>query len=74
MDCSSGPRRFIKLTKPPVAVLRLEGIIIAVYIDGLLILLETYEGCPTGSIKTIIIFLHLGFLTHSFPMHPFSTP
>ena len=51
---SSG--KFTKLTKPPIAVLRLEGIIIAIYIDSFIILGETYEECLTRSIKTIKMF------------------
>ena len=35
---SSGPKKLGKLTKPPIAVLRLEGIIIAICIDDLIIL------------------------------------
>ena len=61
---SSEPRKFIRLTKPPIAVLRLEGIIIAIYKDDLIIFVETYEECLTGSNKTIKIFLRLGFLVH----------
>ena len=61
---SSGLRKFTKLTKPPLAVLRLEGIVIAIYIDDLIILGETYEECLTGSIKTIKMLLRLGFLIH----------
>ena len=61
---SSGRRKFTKLTKPPLAVLKLEGISITIYIDDLMILGETYEQCLTGSIKTIKMFLRLGFLIH----------
>ena len=61
---SSGPRKFKKLTKPPIAALRLEGIIIAFYIDDFIILGKTYEECLTGSIKTIKMFLCLGFLIY----------
>ena len=60
----SGPRKFKKITKAPLAILRLEGITIAIYIDDLIILGETYEECLTGSIKTIKIVLRLGFLIH----------
>ena len=42
----------------------MEGIIIAIYIDDLIILRETYEEYLTGSIKTIKMFLRLGFLIH----------
>ena len=61
---SSGPRKFKKLTKPPIAALRLEGIIIAFYVDDFIILGETYEECLTGSIKTIKMFPCLGFLIY----------
>ena len=61
---SPGPRKFTKFTKPPLAVLKLEGIIIAIFIDDLIILGETYEECLTGSIETIKMFLSLGFLIH----------
>ena len=61
---ASGPKKLKKFTKPPIAVLRLEGIIIAIYIDGLIIAGETYGKCLAGSIKTIKMFLHLGFLIH----------
>ena len=57
-------RKFTKLTKSPITVLRLKGIIIAIYIDHLILLGETYEECLTGSIKTIKMLLRLGFLKH----------
>ena len=59
-----GPRKFTKLTKPPLAVLKLEGIITAIYIDDLIIIGETYEECLTGSIKTIKMFLPFRSLIH----------
>ena len=36
---SSGPRKFIKLTKPAIACLRIQGVIVAIYIYILMILL-----------------------------------
>ena len=60
----SGPKRSTKLTKPAIVVLRLEGITIAICIDDLIILGETYEECLAGNIKTIKIFLRSGFLIH----------
>ena len=62
---SSGQRKFRNLSKPPIAVLRLEEIIIAIYRDDLLILEKTYEESLTGCIKAIKMFLPLGFLIHS---------
>ena len=63
-ELSSGPRKFTKLTKPSLAVLRLKRIIIAIYIDQLILLGETHEECLTGSIKTMKMFLYLGLLMH----------
>ena len=66
MDCLQGQglTKLTKLTKLPITVLRLEGIIIAIYINDLTILGETYKKCLTRSIKTIKMFLHLGYLIH----------
>ena len=63
-ELSSGLRKFTKLTKRSLAVLRLERIIIAIYIDQLILLGDTHEECLTGSIKTMKMFLCLGFLMH----------
>ena len=56
---SSGPRKFTKLTKPPIACLRIEGVIVAIYIDGII-----DEQCLVGAIKTIKLFLKLDFIIH----------
>ena len=40
---SPGPRKLIKLRKPPIGVLILEEIILAIYMDDLITLGETYE-------------------------------
>ena len=58
----SGPRKFTKLTKPPIACLRIEGVIVAIYIDDVIVTGATYEECLTGTIKTITLFLKLGFI------------
>ena len=62
---SSGPRKFTKLTKPPIACLRTEGVIVAIYIDDIIVIGDTYEECLIGTIKTIKLFLKLGFIIHS---------
>ena len=61
---SSGPRKFTKLTKPPIACLRIEGVIVAIYIDDIIVIGDTYEECLIGTIKTIKLFLKLGFIIH----------
>ena len=61
---SSGPRKFTKLTKPPIACLRIEGVIVAIYIDDIIVIGDTFEECLIGAIKTIKLFLKLGFIIH----------
>ena len=61
-ELSSGPRKFTKLTKPPIACLRIEGVIVAIYIDDIIVIGDTYEECFIGTIKTIKLFLKLGFI------------
>ena len=39
-----GPRKFTKLMKPPIAILRLDGHIIAIYIDDLTNFGLTFDG------------------------------
>ena len=43
----SGSRKFTKFTKPPSATLRLEAVIVAMYIDDIddIVILETYGKC-----------------------------
>ena len=53
-----------KIHKTPYSCLKIGGNHIAIYIDGLIIAGETYGKCLAGSIKTIKIFLRLGFLIH----------
>ena len=38
---SSGPRKITKLTKPSIACLRIEGVIVAIYIDDIIVIGET---------------------------------
>ena len=40
-----GPRENIKLTKPPIATVRLDGHIIAIYIDNLISIALTLDEC-----------------------------
>ena len=56
---SSGPRKFAKLTKPSIPCLRIEDVIVAIYID-FIVTGETYEEWLIGTIKTIKLFLKLG--------------
>ncbi len=58
---SEGPRVFTKLVKPLLASLREEDIIVAIYIDDLFTISETYESC-LQQVKHIACFLdEMGF-------------
>ena len=61
---SSGPIKFTKLTKPQLAALRQDGVIIAIYIDDLFITADTFDECAQSVAKTIRIFHTLGFIIH----------
>ena len=61
---SSGPRKFTKLTKPPIACLRIEGVIVGIYTDDIIVIGDIYEECLIGTNKTIKLFLKLGFIIH----------
>ena len=37
---------------------------VAIYIDDIIVIGGTYEECLTGTIKTIMFFLKLGFIIH----------
>ena len=50
---SSGPQKFTKLTKPPITCLRIDGVIVAVYIYDIIVIGDTYEECLIGIIKAI---------------------
>ena len=47
---SSGPRKLTKLTKPPIACSRIEGVIAAIYIDDIIVIGDTYKECLIGTI------------------------
>ena len=61
---SSGPRKFTNLTKPPIACLRIESVIAAIYIEDIIVIGDIYEECLIGTIKTIKLFLKMAFIIH----------
>ena len=61
---SPGPRIFTKLTKPPLALLRIKGHTVAIYIDDIISVYDTFESCRLTVIKTIKLFQSLGFVIH----------
>ena len=56
-----GPRKFTKLMKPPIATLRLDGHIIAIYIDDLINVGLTFDECVENVITSIKLFNSLEF-------------
>ena len=61
---SPGPRKFTKLTKPPLALLLIEGNIVVIYINDIISVDDTFEGCLLIVMKTITLFQGLGFAIH----------
>ena len=59
-----GPRKFTKMIKPPIATLRLDGHIIANYIDDLTNAELTYDECVENVITSIRLLSSLGFIIH----------
>ena len=59
-----GPRKCTKLTKPPVAILRLQGWAVAIYKDAIITVDDVFESCLTATIKTINLFQSVSFIIH----------
>ena len=57
-----GPRKFAKLMKPPIAILRLYGHIISIYIDDLINVGLTFDECVENVIGSIELLNSLGFI------------
>ena len=61
---SPGPRKFTKLTTPSLAFLRIQGHTIAIYIDDIISVDDTFERCLLTVTKTITLLQSLWFLIH----------
>ena len=61
---STCPRNFTKLLKPVLCTLRKQGHILVIFIDDILIIATSYEGCVKAIIATINILISLGFVLH----------
>jgi len=60
----SGPRKFTKLLKPPLATLRLERRIISGYIDDLITVANTFTKCFENVKECVHLLDSLGFVVH----------
>ena len=58
---STCPRNFTKLVKP---VLRKQGHILIIFIDDILIIATSYEGCVKTILAAIKLLTNLGFIIH----------
>ena len=61
---SPGPRKFTKLTKPPLAMLRMQGYTVAIYIDYIIAIDQSFEECLLTVIETTNLLQKLGFVIH----------
>ena len=56
---SPGPQKFIKLTKCPLAILRMQVYTVAIYIDGIIVIDQSFEECLPTVVETINLFRKL---------------
>ena len=63
LEVRYGPRKFTKLMEPPIAILRLDSKIIAIYIDDLINVGPPFDKCVKNVI-TINVLNSLGFVIH----------
>ena len=59
-----GPRKFTKLLKPSLAVLRNAKVNISSYIDDIITLGESFEMCANNVLFCCTMFDKIGFVTH----------
>ena len=58
------PRKFTKIIKAPLSLLRKEGCFISGYIDDFFLLGKNYESCEQNVYSAIEVFHKLGFVIH----------
>ena len=61
---STCPRNFTKLLKPVLCTLRKNGHILVIFIDDVLIISTSHEGCITSIIEAVNLLTNLGFVLH----------
>ena len=59
-----GPLKFTKLTKAPMAILRIKGHLVAIYIDDIFIVGLTFQECVAAVRDVVELFTKLGFYIH----------
>jgi len=61
---SPGPRKFTKILKVPLSLLRKEKIILAAYIDDLISFSNSYNECTLNMGRILEVFDDFGFIVH----------
>ena len=64
-DLCCGPKKFIKLIKPPIHILRVDTQTIAIHIDDLINVGLKFDECAEHVIASITFLNSLGFVIHS---------
>ncbi len=62
---TKGPRRFTKLLKPILAILRKEGITLIAHLDDIIVVGWTYSDCQTSVLKVLEMLQHFGFVINA---------
>ena len=57
---SPAPRKFTKLTKPPLAMLKMQGYTVPIYIDDIIAIDQSFEECLLTVVETTNLFQKLG--------------
>ena len=63
---SPGLSKFTEPTKPPLAMLRMQGYTVAIYIDDIIAIHQGFEECPFTMVETINFFQKLGFVIYPY--------
>ena len=58
------PGKFTKLTKAPWTMLRKQGYTVAIYVDDIIAIDQSFEECHLTVAETINLFQKLGFVIH----------
>ena len=58
------PEKFTKLTKPPLAMLRMQGYTVTIYIHAIIAINQDFEQCLLTVVETINLLRKLGFIIH----------
>ena len=61
---SPGPRKFRRLTKSPLTMVRMQGYTLAIHIDDIIAIDQPFEKCLLTAVETINLFQKLEFVIY----------